>query len=190
MLKKEARKLYKEKRDALTDPEQSKLDDLMLIQFQSIDLPFLHSILTYWPIEENREPNTHLVTEFLRFRNPELKIAYPVSDFSTLTMTPIAVDIDTAFIKKELNIFEPQSGQSIPIHELDLVVAFVTVPADIHLGARLPLQKVVVACHRKLRTVNAALGGRHLRDAVWPCGRAQDKRRQKKPSAHAQTQRR
>ena len=85
MLKKEARKLFREKRNALTDIEQSKLDDLMLIQFQTIDLPFLHAALSYWPIEENKEPNTHLFTEFLRFRNPELKIAYPVSDFETIT---------------------------------------------------------------------------------------------------------
>jgi 5-formyltetrahydrofolate cyclo-ligase len=55
MLKKEARKLYKEKRLRLSEAERSKLDDLMLIQFQTVDLPFC--IITYWPIENN-EPNT------------------------------------------------------------------------------------------------------------------------------------
>ena len=122
MLKKEARKLFREQRLALTDAEQSKFDDLMLIQFQSIELPFLHAILSYWPIDENREPNTHLFTEFLRFRNPEVKIAYPVSDFSAITMKAVAVDIDTAFTKKELNIFEPQDGQPVNIDSIDLVI--------------------------------------------------------------------
>ena len=121
MLKKEARKFFREKRNALTDMEQSKLDDLMLIQFQTIDLPFLHAALSYWPIEENKEPNTHLFTEFLRFRNPELKIAYPVSDFETIQLTAIAVDIDTAFTKQELNIYEPQQGETVPANELDIV---------------------------------------------------------------------
>ena len=78
MLKKDARKLYREKRDALSASERIKLDDLLLIQFQSAVLPFIYSLLSYWPIEENNEPNTHLFTEFLRFRNPEMKIAYPV----------------------------------------------------------------------------------------------------------------
>ncbi len=100
----------------------NKLDDLLLIQFQTIDLPFLQAALSYWPIEENNEPNTHLFTEFLRFRNPEIKIAYPVSDFKTRTITAIAVDIDTAFIKKELNIYEPREGELVSPSELDLVI--------------------------------------------------------------------
>jgi 5-formyltetrahydrofolate cyclo-ligase len=62
MLKKEARKIYKEKRMALSENERVKLDDLLLIQFQSAELPFIESLLTYWPIEENNEPDTHLFT--------------------------------------------------------------------------------------------------------------------------------
>jgi 5-formyltetrahydrofolate cyclo-ligase len=122
MLKSEARKYYREKRNALTAAERSKFDDLLLIQFQTVDLPFLHSVLTYWPIEENNEPNSHLFTEFLRFRNPELRICYPVSDFSTTTLTAIAVDIDTAFTKKKLNIFEPVKGDPVVAEDLDLVI--------------------------------------------------------------------
>ena len=65
MLKAEARKLYREKRKALSPAERSKQDDLMLIQFQAVELPFIHSLLSYWPIEENNEPNTHLFTDYL-----------------------------------------------------------------------------------------------------------------------------
>ncbi len=122
MLKSEARKLYRDKRNALTENERMKLDDLLLIQFQTIELPFLHGVLSYWPIEENNEPNTHLVTEFLRFRNPELNIAYPVADFTTTTITPLIVDIDTAFTKQALNIREPRGGEPIPATELDLII--------------------------------------------------------------------
>lgn len=122
MLKKEARALYREKRTTLSAAEATKLDDLLLIQFQSIELPFLHSVLSYWPIEENNEPNTHLITEFLRFRNPEMKITYPVADFNTMTMTALAVDIDTAFTKQELNIYEPQEGEPVAAEEIDLVI--------------------------------------------------------------------
>jgi 5-formyltetrahydrofolate cyclo-ligase len=122
MLKKEARKEYRERRMALSPAECEKLDDLLLIQFQSAELPFLDTLFSYWPIEENNEPNTHLITEFLRFRNPELNIAYPVADFATMEMRAVAVDIDTAFTKKELNIYEPQDGLVIPPEKIDLVL--------------------------------------------------------------------
>lgn len=122
MLKKEARALYKGKRMALSIQEAEKLDDLLLIQFQTVDLPFLHSVLSYWPIEENNEPNTHHITEFLRFRNPEIKVAYPIADFSNTSMKAVAVDIDTAFTKQELNIYEPQEGEPIGAADLDMVI--------------------------------------------------------------------
>lgn len=122
MLKKDARRIYRDKRTQLSSEEATKFDDLLLIQFQAVELPFLHAILSYWPIEENNEPNTHLVTEFLRFRNPELKITYPVADFKTMSMTALAVDIDTAFTKKELNIYEPQEGEPVLPETIDLVI--------------------------------------------------------------------
>src|SRR5205085_8018926 len=103
MKKAAARELYKEKRSGLSDAERSKMDDLMLIQFQRVDLPFLQSVLSYWPIEENAEPNTHLFTEYLKFKNPEIRVCYPVSDFANLVMQAVATDIDTPFEKKNLN---------------------------------------------------------------------------------------
>ena len=122
MLKKEARKIYKEKRLKLSEAERLKLDDLLLIQFQSVKLPFIRSILSYWSIEENNEPDTHLFTEFLKFRNPELKICYPVSNFETMTMHAVATDIDTPFEKRNLNIYEPEEGFPVPVSEIDMVL--------------------------------------------------------------------
>jgi 5-formyltetrahydrofolate cyclo-ligase len=121
MLKKEIRKLFREKRMLLSETERVKLDDLMLIQFQSAGIPFIHSLLSYWPIEENNEPDTHLFTEFLKFKNPELSVCYPVADFSTGNMKAVATDIDTPFTKKELNIYEPQSDNFIEPDELDMI---------------------------------------------------------------------
>ncbi|MEO8406780.1 MAG: 5-formyltetrahydrofolate cyclo-ligase, partial [Chitinophagaceae bacterium] len=121
MKKKEARDLYRKKRMALSEAERTKLDDLLLIQFQSAELPFIKSLLSYWPIEENNEPDTHLFTEFLRFRNPEVRLCYPVSNFDNNIMQAVATDIDTAFNKKELNIYEPASEDVVEPVEIDLV---------------------------------------------------------------------
>ena len=121
MLKGEARRIYREKRMRLSESERSKMDDLMLIQFQTVQLPFLESVLSYWPIEENHEPNTHLFTEFLKFRNPELKICYPIADFKSMTMEAVATDIDTPFEKTKLNIHEPARESRVPAVEIEIV---------------------------------------------------------------------
>jgi 5-formyltetrahydrofolate cyclo-ligase len=73
MRKTEARELYKQKRKELSAAQRSKLDDLMLIQLQQIELPDVHHLLSYWPIEENNEPNTHLFNGYLEFKNPAIK---------------------------------------------------------------------------------------------------------------------
>src|SRR6266542_1994182 len=106
MTKEEARKIYKEKRKELPATERSKLDDLMLIQFQKIHLPGIDHLLSYWPIEENNEPNTHLFADFLKFRNPGLKILYPRSNFETMNMEAIEIEADSPFQKNAWNIYE------------------------------------------------------------------------------------
>jgi 5-formyltetrahydrofolate cyclo-ligase len=121
MNKRQARQLYREKRMGLSEIEMVKLDDLLLVGFQSIELPFINALLSYWPISENNEPNTHLMTEFLKFRNPEMRTAYPVSDFETLTMNAILTDIDTPFRQANLNIHEPEQGEVCPPEKLDMV---------------------------------------------------------------------
>ena len=121
MNKKQLREAYKAKRRELSEAQRMRMDDLMLIQFQTVSLPFLEYLFTYWPIEENHEPNTHIFTEFLRFRNPELKIAYPVIDTGSIEMNAIFTDVDTPFEKTSFNLFEPQIGEPIMPASFDLV---------------------------------------------------------------------
>lgn len=121
MDKTEIRRIYRAKRLALSVTEMTRLDDLMLIQFQSANLPFISAVLGYWPIEENHEPDTHLFIEYLKFRNPELRTCYPVSDFTTGIMRAAITDVDTPFTKTALNIYEPKSVDFLPAPEIDLV---------------------------------------------------------------------
>lgn len=122
MQKKELRKLFREKRNALAAPEKAKLDDLLLIQFQAVDLPMLNTVFSYWPIEENNEPNTHLFTDFLEFRLPELQLVYPKIDSTTGTMQGILVDDDTRFTRNHFNVYEPENGEVIAVNDIDLVI--------------------------------------------------------------------
>ena len=121
MKKIEARKVYKEKRMELTEAARSKLDDLLLIQFQTISLPHIRHLLSFWPIEENNEPNTHLFEDYLAFRNPAMKLLYPKSDFEKTDMEAIEVDADTPFHKNAYNLHEPMTGIVMDAGVIDMV---------------------------------------------------------------------
>ena len=121
MKKTEARSLFKQPRLELSEQQRDKMNDLMLILFQSCDLPFIDCLFSYWPIEENNEPATHLFTEFLRFRNPGMQVLYPKSDFEKNAMHAVVTDIDTPFEKHEYNIYEPASDQVADPQKIDLV---------------------------------------------------------------------
>ena len=121
MLKADARKLYREKRLALSLAERAKLDDLLLIQLQTAPLPFITFLLSYWPIEQNKEPNTHLFTDYLEFQNPELIICYPKTNFKDHTIQSVQANDDTRFRKNEYNLYEPEEGVVVNPPGIDIV---------------------------------------------------------------------
>lgn len=122
MLKKEARNLYSKKREALSYTDRLKWDDLILINFQTIDLPFLNNVLSFYPMEEKNEVNTFLLTEYLHFKNLSLQICYPKTAFSNHTMQAVASGADAIFEGNAQNILEPVNGEIIPANELDLII--------------------------------------------------------------------
>ncbi len=121
MLKAEARNLYREKRLSLSAMERAKLDDLLLIQLQSVQLPFITFLLSYWPIEQNHEPNTHLFTDYFEFQNPELIICYPRSDFRDHSMQSVQTNDDTRFRKNQYGLYEPEDGVVVNPAGMDMI---------------------------------------------------------------------
>jgi 5-formyltetrahydrofolate cyclo-ligase len=122
MNKSEIRVEFRNRRNALSISEKEKLDDLLLISFQKLKLPFLNTVLSYWPIEENNVPNTHLITEFLSFRNPSLEISYPKMDKKGVMMAAVMVNEDTAFRKGSYNVPEPVSDHLVSAETFDMVI--------------------------------------------------------------------
>jgi len=122
MNKKELRSLYKEKRKNISPKDKLIWDDLLLIQFQKFDLTNIHTVSSYWPMEEMNEPNTHLFSRYLQFMIPDIQVAYPVSDFETGEMKIILTDENTNFHINGLRIAEPENGIEINAGEIDLVI--------------------------------------------------------------------
>ena len=122
MLKKEARKLFKQKRAALSAAEKMKLDDLILIQFQKINLPFLSLVLSYYPVDDKGEMNTFIITDYLRFKNPGLAIAYPKTDRTSNTMEAIVCEEGDEFEQNSYNILEPVSCEAVDPLSIEMVL--------------------------------------------------------------------
>lgn len=122
MTKSQIRQLYKEKRKAMPETERLRNDDLLLIRFQQMEIPFnAEVLLSYWPLKTQAEVNTHLMTDYLQFRMPELLIAYPVANFDNNTLKIVLTNEDTDFKLNEYGIAEPVSGEILQPAEIDMV---------------------------------------------------------------------
>ena len=121
MTKNELRVVYQNKRNAISDIDKLKMDDLLLIQFQKFDLSEIHSLLSYWPIDNYSEPNVELMARYIRMLLPEIQIAYPVIEPKDLSMKAILSDDNTNFTSNTLGIFEPEAGAEILAQDLDLI---------------------------------------------------------------------
>ena len=97
MLKKQARRIYNKKRQEISYTDRLKWDDLILINFQTIEMPFLQSVFSFYPMEERNEVNAFIITDYLHFRNPTLQICYPKMDMGEPNMEAYACHADTIF---------------------------------------------------------------------------------------------
>ena len=122
MLKKQARNTFKKKRDAITQADKMKWDDLLLIQLQSIELPYLDYLMNFYPIEQNNEVNTLLIADFLHFRNLGLRICYPKTSLRDNTMQAIFCSADSIFEANACNIPEPLDTETADPALMDLVI--------------------------------------------------------------------
>src|ERR1700759_2087484 len=122
MTRADMREKYKRERMAISETQRLRLDDLLLIRFQQLPVPF-HTLvlLSYWPLAHHAEPNTFIMADYLQFRIPELQIAFPITNFADHSLQAVLVDDDSAFQKNRYGIAEPVSGVHISAEEIDIV---------------------------------------------------------------------
>lgn len=121
MTKQQLRLQYKELRNQISSKDKLRFDDLMLLQLQQINFNATQTLLTYWGIANNNEPNTHLFSSYLRHTIPNLQICYPVADFNTNEMKAIEINEDTIYKTNEYGITEPKFGKEVNATVIDVV---------------------------------------------------------------------
>jgi 5-formyltetrahydrofolate cyclo-ligase len=121
MTKKEARKIFREKRELLSMVELEKLQDLVLINFQHLQLPFLNYVHSYLPIDEKKEVNPYYLTESLEFKNPGMQQVIPRVDAVSKKLRHYILNETTILRKNQYDILEPEGGEEVSSDLIDLV---------------------------------------------------------------------
>jgi 5-formyltetrahydrofolate cyclo-ligase len=122
MTKQELRNIFKEKRKALSVHDIEKFNDLILINFQKINLPFINCVHTYVASLKLGEPDTTTIVRYLQFKNPLIKIVIPKIDIHSGNIVHYHFDEEVEMITNAYGIDEPKGGHLILENEIDLVL--------------------------------------------------------------------
>ena len=122
MNKSELRILYKKKRAELSLGEIARYNDLILIQFQKLSIPFINCVHTYLPSMQLREPDTAPIISYLEFTNPELKVAIPSINNATGILDHFYLEEKSQRKINQFGIEEVHDGEAVPLSEIDLVL--------------------------------------------------------------------
>ncbi len=120
MTKEAIRKIYKEKRAALSYGQREKMQDLLMIQFQKLPLDIPATIMSYQPFKNEFDPA--YVIDFCRFKHPPLIEVMPLMLEENNQLQPIEVTEHTQYSLNKYGIAEPMDGTPIPIDSIDMVI--------------------------------------------------------------------
>ncbi len=122
MTKAALRKIYKEKRKQISWKDKQRWTDLILINFQKLDLPFINCVHTYLDIKDQNEVDTGNIIGYLRFKNPGLKVVVPKINLDVGEMRHYIFNDDVEMSPNSFGIIEPVKGEKADAAEIDLVI--------------------------------------------------------------------
>jgi 5-formyltetrahydrofolate cyclo-ligase len=122
MQKVEARKIFAEKRKQLLPKEINIFQDLLLIRFQELDIPYCRILHTYLPMYNRNEPDPIPLADWMRFRDTGIRLAYPRINPVDMSMKHIVANDDTVFVLNPYGIPEPETGDEVEEREIDIVI--------------------------------------------------------------------
>ena len=122
MTKSEARKLFSGKRGELGLREINTFQDLLLIRFQELDLPYMNLVHSYIKHPNRNEPDPELLLDWLEFRDPGISISYAKSNPDDCSMEHFLYAEPMNFKLNLFGIPEPESGEKIEPDSIDLAI--------------------------------------------------------------------
>lgn len=123
MTKQELRKIYLEKRQALSEAEYSQLS-FQLYQnfFAAIDLSFIKVLHTFLPITSKKEPDTWLIIDRIRREFPHIRISIPKVNNQKSDLENFYFEGLHQLATNEWGIQEPKQGIPTEPEKIDAVL--------------------------------------------------------------------
>ncbi len=134
MKKSEARRIYKQQRQTLSQKALNVKQDLLLIQFQQMVLPYAQIVHAYIPKASSNEPDPGPMVDWMKFRDLGLQVSYAKIDPSDMSMHHFMQHDEMIFEENQFGILEPQTGLEISPGLID--IAFVPLLAFDEQGDR------------------------------------------------------
>lgn len=123
MNKVELRKIYLQKRKALSEAEYVPLNFQLYQQFfTNIDLSFIKVIHTFLPVASKNEPDTWLIIDRLRREFPHIRISIPRTDTRANILENYYFEGLHQLVTTAWGIQEPRHGIPTETEKIDLVL--------------------------------------------------------------------
>jgi len=123
MTKQELRKIYLEKRMALSEAEYQQLNYRLCENFfVHIDLSFIKVVHTFIPLTEKREPDTWLIIDRIRREFPHIRLSIPRVNNQTGNLENFFFEGLHQLEKTSWGILEPKQGIPTPVEKIDMVM--------------------------------------------------------------------
>ncbi|MBL0741553.1 5-formyltetrahydrofolate cyclo-ligase [Chryseolinea lacunae] len=123
MTKDALRKLYLQKRQALTEADYAQLN-FQLYQnfFFNVDLSFINVLHTFLPLQKNKEPDTWIIVDRIRREFPHVRLVVPRIEASSGTLENIFFEGLHQIEKNKWDIPEPKQGVPAASEKIDMVL--------------------------------------------------------------------
>jgi len=122
MNKSALRKVYKEKRLLLTNEIMRSYDEQILSRIKEYQFKTPTYFLSYFPIAHHHEPDTKLVTNYIKKQFIGTTLCYPRINETSGLMDAIALNEATIFNKNNYHISEPANGEIIPADKINIIL--------------------------------------------------------------------
>lgn len=121
MTKAEARKIFLQKRLALSEAEYLHLNQLLCDRFFALtDLSGVSVLHIFLPIAQKKEPDTWLIADRMRREFPQIHLAVPRMNGDNLEH--FLLESPNQISANRWGVPEPQYGQRVAVEKIDMVL--------------------------------------------------------------------
>jgi len=119
MIKSELRKLYKQKRNALTEIEKEQLQESIYLQVFELQTDTISNVHLFLSMRKFNEINTLPIINF--FREKGKRIIVSRCNFEDDTLSHFYFDKDTQLELNKFGVPEPVNAEEVNVKDIDLV---------------------------------------------------------------------